>query len=92
MTVVGASALEPYHQSGIGVANRIAGQVAQCAGQIVRREELVKEVLGRELSPFDRSIDIRVARIRRKIELDPTKPEVIKTIHGVGYMFVSSDR
>jgi two-component system phosphate regulon response regulator OmpR len=44
----------------------------------------------REGEPFDRSIDIRVARLRRKIEIVPTKPQVIKTIRGGGYMFVPS--
>jgi two-component system phosphate regulon response regulator OmpR len=39
---------------------------------------------------FDRSIDLRIMRLRRKIEPDPEKPEVIKTIRGVGYMYVAS--
>ena len=45
---------------------------------------------GRELEPFDRSIDIHIARLRRKIERDPEKPQSIRTVRGVGYMFVSN--
>ena len=37
---------------------------------------------------FDRSIDVRIARIRRKIERDPGKPQVIKTVRGAGYIYV----
>ncbi|TIW10114.1 MAG: DNA-binding response regulator, partial [Mesorhizobium sp.] len=37
--------------------------------------------------PFDRSIDIRVSRLRKKIEVDPSKPEVIRTIRGMGYLY-----
>ena len=45
--------------------------------------------------PFDRSIDIRVTRLRRKIEDDPAKPIIIRTVRGTGYIFVparSTDR
>jgi len=37
---------------------------------------------------FDRSIDLRIMRLRRKVERNPEKPEVLKTVRGVGYMFV----
>ena len=37
--------------------------------------------------PFDRSIDIRISRLRKKIEADASKPEVIKTVRGVGYIY-----
>ena len=46
----------------------------------------------RDWEPFDRSVDIRVARLRKKIERDPTKPQVIKTIPGAGYMYASDGR
>jgi two-component system phosphate regulon response regulator OmpR len=42
----------------------------------------------RDWDPFDRSIDIRIARLRRKVEPDPRKPCVLKTVRGMGYMFV----
>jgi two-component system phosphate regulon response regulator OmpR len=42
----------------------------------------------REWDPYDRSIDIRIARLRRKVEADPENPHTIRTVRGVGYMFV----
>ena len=42
----------------------------------------------REMEAFDRAIDLRITRIRRKIEPTPDKPTVIRTVRGVGYMFV----
>lgn len=41
--------------------------------------------------PFDRSIDVRITRVRRKIEVDAAHPQVIKTVRGSGYMFISED-
>jgi DNA-binding response OmpR family regulator len=43
------------------------------------------------MEAFDRSIDIRIMRIRRKIEENPDKPQVLKTIRGLGYMFVTAE-
>lgn len=63
---------------------------AQHPDRVLNRDQLLDFAHNRGWEPFDRSIDIRVARIRRKIEIDPAKPEVIKTIRGVGYLFVSS--
>src|SRR5687767_3888654 len=57
------------------------------AGQIVKREDLVKEVLGRELSPFDRSIDMHVSNLRKKLGHQLNGLERIKTIRGVGYIY-----
>jgi two-component system, OmpR family, response regulator len=54
--------------------------------QILTREQLLGQ---RELSPLDRSIDVRISRIRRKIEADPQNPTVIKTVYGAGYMFAA---
>jgi DNA-binding response OmpR family regulator len=42
----------------------------------------------REMEAFDRAIDLRITRLRRKIEPDPTHPDAIRTVRGVGYMFV----
>jgi len=44
-------------------------------------------VLHRELSPFDRSIDTQISRLRKKLERDPAEPKIIKTVWGGGYMF-----
>jgi DNA-binding response OmpR family regulator len=63
---------------------------ARHPNRVLSRDQLLEFAHNRGWEPFDRSIDIRIARIRRKIEFDPTKPESIKTIRGAGYMFVSS--
>jgi two-component system phosphate regulon response regulator OmpR len=62
---------------------------AQNPNRVLTRDRLLDLAHHRGNEPFDRSIDIRIARLRRKIEPDPSKPQVIKTIHGSGYMFVS---
>lgn len=55
--------------------------------RVLSRDQLLDQAHNRDWEPFDRSIDIRIARIRRKIEQDPSKPQVIKTVRGAGYMF-----
>jgi two-component system phosphate regulon response regulator OmpR len=56
------------------------------------RDQILSLTQNRDWDPYDRSIDIRIARLRRKIETDPDKPQVIKTIRGVGYMFTPTNR
>jgi len=58
--------------------------------QVLSRDQLLTHTRNREWEPFDRSIDIRIARLRKKIEPDPEKPRYIKTIRGAGYLFVPS--
>ena len=55
--------------------------------QILTREQLVGT---RDLSALDRSIDVRISRLRRKIEADPQNAKIIKTVYGAGYMFAAS--
>jgi DNA-binding response OmpR family regulator len=54
----------------------------------LQRDWLLEGTAHREMEAFDRAIDLRVTRLRRKIEPDPTHPDVIRTVRGVGYMFV----
>ncbi|PWK65846.1 response regulator transcription factor [Aminobacter sp. AP02] len=56
-------------------------------GRTLNRDQLLELAHDRGWDPFDRSIDIRISRLRKKIEIDPSKPEVIKTIRGVGYLY-----
>ena len=56
--------------------------------RVLSRDQLLELAHKRDNEPFDRSIDIRVARLRRKIEPHPEKPQTIKTVHGAGYVFV----
>ncbi len=53
------------------------------------REEILSLVSGRNWSPMDRSIDVLVGKLRKKIETDPKSPTLIKTIRGVGYKFTA---
>ena len=57
------------------------------AGRIVRREELVRGALGRELSPLDRSIDMHISHLRKKLGHYIGEVERIKTVRGVGYVY-----
>ncbi|MND04658.1 Transcriptional regulatory protein OmpR [compost metagenome] len=59
------------------------------ANRVLSRDQLLTLTRNREWEPFDRSIDIRIARLRRKIEADPAKPQAIKTVRGSGYMFIA---
>ena len=54
------------------------------------RNQLLNLTQNRDWDPFDRSVDIRVARLRQKIEADADKPKCIRTVRGVGYMYVPS--
>ena len=57
------------------------------AGRVVTRERLVNAVLSRKFSPFDRSIDMHVSKVRKKLGDSEGAPEHIKTVRGVGYIF-----
>ena len=55
--------------------------------RVLSRERLLELANARDAEAFDRAVDLRIMRIRRKIELDPSKPAVIRTIRGGGYLF-----
>jgi DNA-binding response OmpR family regulator len=55
--------------------------------RVLSRERLLELANARDAEAFDRAVDLRIMRIRRKIEPDPTKPSVIRTIRGGGYLF-----
>jgi two-component system response regulator CpxR len=59
------------------------------AGRVVTREALVDEVLGRKFSPFDRSIDMHVSKVRKKLG-DSDTEDHIKTVRGAGYIFAAA--
>jgi two-component system phosphate regulon response regulator OmpR len=60
---------------------------AENPGIVLSRETLLSIAHKQEAEPFDRSIDIRIGRVRRKIESDPSKPSIIKTVRGLGYVY-----
>lgn len=57
--------------------------------RILNRDQLLDLARGRVSGPFDRTIDVQVGRLRRKLEIDPKKPELIKTVRGGGYILAS---
>jgi two-component system, OmpR family, response regulator len=57
------------------------------ANQVLSRDRLLDLSRHREAGPFDRTIDVQVGRLRRKLEDDPKNPSLIKTVRGGGYMF-----
>ncbi|MDF1777713.1 MAG: response regulator [Rhizobiaceae bacterium] len=60
---------------------------AENRGRALTRDQLLEQAHDRSWDPFDRSIDIRISRIRRKVEVNPEKPLIIKTVRGIGYIF-----
>jgi two-component system phosphate regulon response regulator OmpR len=56
--------------------------------RVLSRDQILNLTHNRDWEPFDRSIDIRIARLRRKVEPDPNEPKTIRTVRGAGYMFV----
>jgi two-component system phosphate regulon response regulator OmpR len=61
--------------------------LAERAGRVLSRDQIMEAVRGRELDAFDRSIDVHMGRIRAAIEADPKDPRRILTVRGVGYVF-----
>lgn len=56
-------------------------------GRALSRDQILEGAHKRGWEPFDRSIDLRVSRLRRKIEVNPAKPQTIRTVRGIGYIF-----
>ena len=69
---------------------RALSLLIQNAGKIITRQELIKEMTGRELRSNDRTVDVTIRRLRKHFELTPNTPELINTIHGEGYRFVGT--
>lgn len=60
------------------------------ANKVLSRDQLMTHMHGRDAGPYDRSIDVQIGRLRRKIEHDPANPQRIKSIRGTGYLFSPS--
>ena len=81
VTVGGALAYLTSYQFDLLVA------MAERAGRVLTRDQIMEAVRGRELEAFDRSIDVHMGRIRAGIEVDAKNPKRILTLRGVGYVF-----
>ncbi|KQV60300.1 two-component system response regulator [Pelomonas sp. Root1217] len=62
--------------------------LAQHAGRVLSRDFLLEQTRGREAAPFDRTIDVQIGRLRKKLEVDAENPQIIKSVRGAGYIFV----
>jgi two-component system OmpR family response regulator len=60
----------------------------QHSGRVLSRDFLLEQTRGREAGPFDRTIDVQVGRLRKKLELDAEDPQIIKSVRGAGYILV----
>jgi two-component system OmpR family response regulator len=60
---------------------------AKRANRVLSRDQLLDFTERRNVSPFDRAVDVQLSRLRRKLEKDPRNPALIKTVRGVGYVF-----
>ena len=62
----------------------------QHPNKVLSRDQLLQATRNRDAGPYDRAIDMQIARLRRKIELDPENPILIKSVRGAGYIFTAA--
>jgi DNA-binding response OmpR family regulator len=65
--------------------------LASSAGRVLSRDQLLQKVHGPGWAAYDRSVDVHISRIRQKIEDDPRRPALLKTVRGVGYQLVRTE-
>jgi DNA-binding response OmpR family regulator len=70
---------------------KLLGVLAKEPGRVFSRASLIEEALGYDFEGFDRTIDVHILNLRRKLEPDPNHPRYIKTVYGVGYKFVGGE-
>lgn len=68
----------------------LLGAFLRNSGHTLSRDQLMDQIRNREWLPSDRSIDVLVGRLRRKLRDDPAEPQLIITIHGAGYLFTAA--
>jgi DNA-binding response OmpR family regulator len=66
---------------------KLLGALIKEPGRVFNRSQLVEKALGYDYKGFDRTIDVHILNLRRKLESDPSQPKYIKTIYGAGYKF-----
>ena len=91
----GMSIIEVFREEGIkkdstfsNIVERAQQLQKENPNRPLNRDWLLEVTAHREMEAFDRAIDLRITRLRRKIEIDPGHPDAIRTVRGVGYMFV----
>ena len=71
---------------------KLLGLLAKEPGRVFSRASLIEEALGYDFEGFDRTVDVHILNLRRKLESDPSHPDHIKTVYGVGYKFVGGEQ
>jgi len=71
---------------------KLLGILAREPGRVFSRAQLIDEALGYDFVGFDRTVDVHILNLRRKVEPDPNHPEYIKTVYGVGYSFLEGEQ
>jgi len=71
---------------------KLLGVLAKEPGRVFSRASLIEEALGYDFEGFDRTIDVHILNLRRKLEPDPSHPRYIKTVYGVGYKFIGGEQ
>jgi len=66
---------------------KLLGVLAKEPGRVFSRAQLIEKALGYDFDGFDRTIDVHILKLRRKLEPDPGRPRYIKTVYGAGYKF-----
>ena len=66
---------------------RILGTLARDPGRVYSRSQLVERALGYDFDGLERTVDVHVLNVRRKIEVDSNRPRYIRTVYGIGYKF-----
>ena len=61
--------------------------LAQQPGRVFSRDQIIENAFGDDYDGFDRTVDVHIANLRRKIEPDGKRPRYVQTVHGVGYRF-----
>jgi two-component system alkaline phosphatase synthesis response regulator PhoP len=74
-----------------GVEFKLLGALVKEPGRVFTRASLIEEALGYDFEGFDRTIDVHVLNLRRKLESDRGHPRYIKTVYGVGYKFTDTE-
>jgi two-component system, OmpR family, response regulator len=64
--------------------------LARHPGRVLSRDFLLEQTRGREAAPFDRTIDVLIGRLRKKLGDSADEPQLIKAVRGAGYLFVAS--
>ncbi|HUX74531.1 MAG TPA: response regulator transcription factor [Steroidobacteraceae bacterium] len=74
-----------------GAEFRVLELLMRSAGQVISREAMTEQALGRKLVPYDRSIDTHISNLRRKLDLEKSRNPEIKNVRGSGYMLTAAD-